>query len=266
MPALGKVIPRIDARSKVTGEAQYPGDVNLDNQLYMKILFAGFPHGIIRSIDTSLAEKVPGVVAIFTAKHVPNNEYGLGSPDQPVLCGPGSTKEFGDHVRFVGDQVAIIIAETDDIAIKARELIRLEYDALPVISDVIEAMKDPQPIIHPDRGTNIFCHYKIRKGDIDSAIKNADVVVESVYKTPVQEHAFLQPEAGISYYDNEGRITVVVGGQWVHEDQEQIAHALNLPLEAIRIIYPAIGGAFGGREDMSVQIVLALASYRLKER
>ena len=92
------------------------------------------------------------------------------------------------------------------------------------------------------------------------------MVVESVYKTPVQEHAFLQPEAGISYYDNEGRITVVVGGQWVHEDQEQIAHALKLPLEAIRIIYPAIGGAFGGREDMSVQIVLALASYRLKER
>lgn len=266
MPVLGKVIPRIDARSKVTGEAQYPGDVNVDNQLYMKILFAGFPHGIIRSIDTSLAEKVLGVVAIFTAKDVPNNEYGLGSPDQPVLCGPGSTKEFGDHVRFVGDQVAIIIAETDDIAIKARELIRVEYDALPVISDVIEAMKDPQPIIHPDRGTNIFCHYKIRKGDIDSALKNADVVVESVYKTPVQEHAFLQPEAGISYYDNEGRITVVVGGQWVHEDQEQIAHALNLPLEAIRIIYPAIGGAFGGREDMSVQIVLALASYRLKER
>jgi CO/xanthine dehydrogenase Mo-binding subunit len=266
MPSLGKIIPRIDARSKVTGEAQYPGDINFDKQLYMKILFAGFPHGIIRSIDTSLAEKVAGVIAIYTAKDVPNNEYGLGSPDQPVLCGPGSNKKFGDHVRFVGDQVAVIIAETEEIATKARELIKINYESLPVISDVVEAMKDPHPIVHPDRGTNIFCHFKVRKGDVEDALKNAEVVVESVYKTPVQEHAFLQPEAGISYYDEEGRITIVVGGQWVHEDQEQIAHALNLPLEAIRIIYPAIGGAFGGREDMSVQIVLALASMRLKEQ
>lgn len=266
MPELGKNIPRIDVKSKVTGEAQYPGDFNFDNQLYMKILFAGFPHGIIRSIDTSKAEKYPGVVAVYTAKDVPNNEYGLGSPDQPVLCGPGSTKEFGDHVRFVGDQVALIVAESEEIATLARDLIQIEYDALPVISDVLEAIKDPQPLVHPDRGTNTFCHYKIRKGDVVAALAHADVVVESEYKTPVQEHAFLQPEAGVSYYDEEGRITVVVGGQWVHEDQEQIAHALNLPLDAIRIIYPAIGGAFGGREDMSVQIVLALSSYRLKER
>lgn len=266
MPELGKIIPRIDARSKVTGEALYPGDFNFDNQLYMKILFAGFPHGIIRSIDTSLAEKYPGVVAIFTAKDVPNNEYGLGSPDQPVLCGPGSNKAFGDHVRFAGDQVALVVAESEEIASRARDLIHLEYDALPVISDVLEARKDQEPIIHPDRGTNTFCHFKVRKGDVDSALKTADVIVESVYKTPIQEHAFLQPEAGVSYYDDAERITVVVGGQWVHEDQEQIAHALNLPLDAIRIIYPAIGGAFGGREDMSVQIVLALASYRLKQR
>ncbi|MBA4383685.1 MAG: aldehyde oxidase [Anaerolinea sp.] len=266
MPELGKIIHRIDVKSKVTGEAQYPGDFNFDNQLYMKILFAGFPHGIIRSINTSLAEKYPGVVGIFTAKDVPNNEYGLGSPDQPVLCGPGSTKEFGDHVRFAGDQVALVVAESEEIACRARDLIQIEYDALPVISDVLEAIKDPQPFVHPDRGTNTFCHFKVRKGDVEYALDKADVIVESVYKTPVQEHAFLQPEAGVSYYDEEERITVVVGGQWVHEDQEQIAHALNLPLEAIRIIYPAIGGAFGGREDMSVQIVLALASYRLKER
>lgn len=266
MAELGKSILRIDARSKVTGEALYPGDYNFDNQLYMKILFAGFPHGIIKSVDTSKAEKYPGVVAVLTAKDVPNNEYGLGTPDQPVLCGPGSNKLYADHVRFVGDQVALVIAESEKIAEEARKLINVKYDVLPVISDVVEAIKDPKPIIHPDRGTNTFCHFKIRKGDTDSALKNADVVVESTYKTPVQEHVFLQPESGISYYDEQERITVVVAGQWIHEDQEQIAHALNLPLEAIRIIYPAIGGAFGGREDMSVQIVLALASLRLKEK
>lgn len=266
MAELGISIPRIDAKSKVTGEALYPGDYNFENQLYMKILFAGVPHGIIKSVDISLAEKVPGVVAVFTAKDVPNNEYGLGSPDQPVLCGPGSNKPYADHVRFIGDQVALVVAESEKIAEEARKLIKIEYEYLPVISDVTEAIKDPQPIIHPDRGTNTFCHFKVRKGNSDSGFSSADVIVESTYKTPVQEHAFLQPEAGVSYYDDQGRITVIVGGQWIHEDQEQIAHALNLPLDAIRIIYPAIGGAFGGREDMSVQIVLALASMKLKDK
>jgi len=121
-------------------------------------------------------------------------------------------------------------------------------------------------LIHPDRESNEFTHFRIRKGSIDDGFKQADVIVEDDYYTPVQEHAYLQPEAGIAYYDEQGRITVVVGGQWVHEDQEQIAHALNLEKEQVRVIYPAIGGAFGGREDMSVQIILALAIYRLKER
>ena len=101
---------------------------------------------------------------------------------------------------------------------------------------------------------------------MDDAFARADVIVENDYETPAQEHAYLQPEAGICYIDEEGRITVVVAGQWTHEDQEQIAHALNLPLDKIRVIYPAIGGAFGGREDMSVQIILALAVWRLQQR
>jgi len=101
---------------------------------------------------------------------------------------------------------------------------------------------------------------------VDEAFKNCDVVIEGEYRTPVQEHAYLQPEAGLGYIDSQDRITVVVAGQWTHEDREQIAHALNLPDERIRVIYPAIGGAFGGREDMSIQIVLALAVMRLHER
>ena len=100
---------------------------------------------------------------------------------------------------------------------------------------------------------------------LEDAFKSADVIIENDYYTPAQEHAYLQPEAGLGYIDEEGRVTVIVAGQWIHEDQEQIAHALNLPKEKIRVIYPAIGGAFGGREDMSVQIVLALAAYRLHQ-
>ena len=120
--------------------------------------------------------------------------------------------------------------------------------------------------LHPEQGSNIFCHYRIRKGDVDAGFSDADVIIESEYRTPAQEHAYLQPEAGISYIDEQGRVTVQVAGQWTHEDQEQIAHALGLPLEQVRVIYPAIGGAFGGREDMSVQIVLALAAWRLHQR
>ena len=257
---------RVDAFDKVTGKAKYPGDFNFDDQLYMKVLFAKIPHAIVKSVDVAQAKAVPGVVAVFTAKDVPNNGYGLSGPDQPVLCGPGSSNPYGDRVRFYGDQIALVVAETEKIAEKARDLIKVEFEPLKTITTVEEAIKDGDPLLHPDKGSNTFCHYKIRKGNIGSLFEKADVIIEGTYKTPVQEHAFLQPEAGICYYDEQGRITVVVGGQWAHEDQEQIAHSLNLPLNKIRVIYPAIGGAFGGREDMSVQIILALAVMRLKER
>ncbi len=266
MQTIGKSIRRVDALGKVTGETQYPGDIDLPHQAYMKILFANRPHAIIHRLDTSKAEDLDGVIAVFTAKDVPVNEYGLGTPDQPVLCGPGSSKPFADRVRFVGDQVALVIAETEEIAAKALDLIEIDYENLPVVTDIEEAMRPDAPLLHPDLGSNVFTHYRIRKGDVDQAFSHADVIVEGEYRTPAQEHAYLQPEAGIGYIDEEGRVTVIVGGQWTHEDQEQIAHALDLPLEQVRVIYPAIGGAFGGREDMSVQIVLALAAMRLHQR
>ena len=262
---IGKILKRVDAETKVTGEALYPGDINFDNQLYLKTLFSERPHAIIKNIDTSLAEKIPGVILVLTAKDVPNNEYGLIMPDQPVLCGPGSNKLFADHVRCVSDQVALIIAESDKIAQLALNSIIVEFEDLPVITNPKEALLTDAVRIHPEKEDNLLLHYKIRDGEIEKAFSKADVIIEGEYSTPMQEHAYLQPEAGLSYLDDEGRITVIVAGQWVHEDQEQIAHALNLPLEKIRVIYPAIGGAFGGREDMSIQITLALATLRLSE-
>lgn len=266
MTWIGKSVPRIDAVGKVTGKTLYPGDINLPNQAYMKILFAHQPHAIIRKIDTSKAEALDGVLAVFTAKDVPNNEYGLIMPDQPVLCGPGSNKAHADRVRFIGDQVALVIAESEEIAAMGRDLIEVDYEPLPVITDVTQAMKPEAVRLHPERDSNVFCHYIIRKGDTQAAFARSDVIIEGEYRTPAQEHAYLQPEAGVGYIDEEGRVTIQVAGQWTHEDQEQIAHALNLPLEKVRVIYPAIGGAFGGREDMSIQIVLALAAMRLHER
>jgi CO/xanthine dehydrogenase Mo-binding subunit len=266
MSIVGQPIQRIDARGKVTGETLYPGDINMPDQAYMKILFAARPHAVVRSIDTSQADALPGVIATFTAKDVPVNEYGLIYNDQPVLCGPGSSKPYTDRVRFIGDQVALVVAETEEIAEKGRKLIQVDYEDLPILTNVEKAMQADALLLHPDRGTNIFCHYRIRKGDVEDGFSKADVIIKGEYHTPAQEHAYLQPEAGIAYIDEEGRVTVKVAGQWTHEDQQQIAHALNIPSDQVRVVYPAIGGAFGGREDMSVQIVLALATWRLHQR
>ena len=266
MSYVGNSRKRIDAADKVNGTAKYPGDFDFDNQLYMKILFAERPHAVIKSIDISSAEAMEGVVAVYTAKDVPVNEYGQIYQDQPVLCGPGSKQKYADRVRFVGDQVALVIAESEKIATIARGKIIVDYEDLPIVTDVHKAMEPEAALVHPENGSNVMEHYKVRQGDVEEAFAKADVIVEGDYHTPAQEHAFLQPEAGVSYIDDEGRVTVVVAGQWVHEEQGEIAHALGIPEDQVRVIYPAIGGAFGGREDMSVQIVLALAAWRLHQK
>jgi CO/xanthine dehydrogenase Mo-binding subunit len=263
---IGRSLRRVDARGKVTGETLYSGDLTMPDMLHMKVLLSERPHARVLSIDTNQAEAAPGVVAVYTAKDIPVNEYGLQWQDQPVLCGPGSSKPGADVVRFVGDQVAAVVAQTEAQAAAALKLIQVDYDDLPVVTDPVEAMKPDAPRVHEHIGaSNICVHYKIRKGNVEEGFARADVIVEAEYRTPVQEHAYLQPEAGLSYLDEEGRITIACGGQWTHEDRHQVAHALGMPNEDIRIVYPAIGGAFGGREDMSVQIVLALATWKLRK-
>ena len=264
LPAVGQSIRRFDAPSKVTGTALYPGDFNMDGQLWMKIRFSDRAHARIRSIDTSAAETLPGVVRVFTAKDVPVNEYGLMIKDQPVLCGPGSIIADADIVRCYMDNIALVVAETEAIAAEAVKLIHVEYEDLPAVFDPEAALLDGAPLVHEDVPNNIQAYYRIRKGDLAAGWAQAAVVVEGEYSTGYQEHAYLQPEAGLGYIDEQGRVTVIVAGQWTHEDLQLIAHALNLPEDQVRVIYPAIGGAFGGREDMSVQIVLALAAYQLR--
>jgi CO/xanthine dehydrogenase Mo-binding subunit len=262
--AVGQSVRRIDALGKVTGEAVYPADIDMDGQLWMKIKYSDRPHARIRAIDTSAAEALPGVVRVFTAADVPVNEYGLVTKDQPVLCGVGSAQPGADIVRCYMDNVALVVAETEAIAAEALKLIRIDYEDLPPIFDPEEAMRDGAPEIQQGVANNILSHYRIRKGDMAAGWAAAEVVIEGEFSTGYQEHAYLQPEAGLGYIDEEGRVTVIVAGQWTHEDQHLIAHALALPEDRVRVIYPAIGGAFGGREDMSVQIILALAAYHLR--
>ena len=260
-----RVTERVDARDKVTGSANYPGDLTPPNLLHGRVLFSGQPHARLLSLDTSAAEALPGVVAVMTARDVPRNEYGLGIYDQPVFVGPGSSNPHADISLWEGDHVAVVIAESEIIAAEACSLIRMEWEQRPVVTDVREAMKD-ELVLHPWHGSNILKHYLVRKGDMAAGWNEAEVIVEGEYHLPHQEHAYLQPEAGVGYIDKEGRVTVEIAGQWTHKDQEQVAHALGLLVDQVRIIYPAIGGAFGGREDMSLQIVLGLAAMRLQER
>jgi CO/xanthine dehydrogenase Mo-binding subunit len=260
---IGQSIRRVDAIGKVTGETPYPGDIDMDGQLWMKLRFSDRAHARITAMDTSAAEALPGVVAVFTAKDVPHNEYGLVIKDQPVLCGLGSANPDAEIVRCYADCVAIVVAETEAIAARAAKLIQVTYEDLPPVFDPYEAMQPSAPQLLPRYPGNVMAHYRIRRGDMEAAWAQADVIVEGEYDTGYQEHAYLQPEAGLGYIDAEGRVTVIVAGQWVHEDQEQISHALGLPEDEVRVIYPAIGGAFGGREDMSIQIVLALAAWKL---
>lgn len=261
---VGRSVGRIDAYGKVTGETPYPGDITVPGQLWMKLRFSDHAHARVVSIDTSRAQTMPGVHAIFTARDVPKNEYGLVIKDQPVLCGPGSSIEGADIVRTTMDCVAVAVADSEAQAAAALAAIEIVYEPLPTVFDFRTAMEPRQPQLHVGSDNNVLCHFRIRKGTQQAGWDAADVVVEGVYETGYQEHAYLQPEAGLSYIDDEDRITVVVAGQWAHEDVWQISHALDVPEESVRVIYPAIGGAFGGREDMSVQIVLALAAQRLR--
>ncbi|MDA3041013.1 MAG: molybdopterin-dependent oxidoreductase, partial [Actinomycetota bacterium] len=268
--SLGRSLPRPDALDKVTGAARYAGDRWPDGVLHAFVVFTDQPHARILTLDVAAAETAEGVRCVLTAADVPVNEYGLTMFDQPVLVGPGSTpagRVPQDVSRWEADHLAVVVAETYELAQAAADLIRAEWEPLPVLADIDAALADGAPLLHPEHpsGSNRYHGYKILKGDIDAAFAKADVVIEGTYEFPFQEHAYLQPEAGLAYLDDLGRITLEVGGQWTHEDQEQVAHALDVPAEEIRIIYPPIGGAFGGREDMSLQIVLALAVSKLRD-
>ena len=261
---ISQSVKRIDARGKVTGETRYPGDIDIDGQLWLRAKFSERAHARVLHVDAAKAEALPGVIRVFTSRDVPVNEYGLVMKDQPVLCGPGGDKPGADVVRCYMDMVATVAAETDAIAQAALDLIDVQYEDLPAVFEPEAAMAETAPQLHPDSPGNLVARYRIRRGDMAAGWAAAEVVVEGEYETTWQEHAYLQPEAGLAYIDEEDRVAVLVAGQWTHEDQEQIYHALDLPPERVRVIYPAIGGAFGGREDMSVQIILALAAWQLR--
>ena len=255
MSLIGQPIPRPDARGKVTGAAHYPADLIRDEHVRLKVVFAHRAHARIVSLDISAALAIPGVIAVFTAKDVPFNRYGLVTSDQPLLC--------EDVVRFYGDRVALVAAETQEAADAGALAVRIEFEDLPIVDDARKAMESSSPLVHADRSSNILEHCHIHRGDVDSAFASAAVVIEGEFTTSWQEHAYLQPDAGIAYYEG-NRLVVETAGQWLHEDRRQICEMLELGEDEVVIRYAKIGGAFGGREDLNVQPLLALATWKLK--
>jgi CO/xanthine dehydrogenase Mo-binding subunit len=253
---IGASLPRPDALGKVTGAARYPADLIQPGMLHLRVFFAGRPHARITSLDTAQALAHPGVVAVLTAADVPYNAYGLIDADQAVLS--------DDVVRFEGDKVALVVAETKDAAEAGTKLVAVTYEDLPAVTDPADALLANAPLVHEHLGTNLLLHVPIRKGDVEAAFASADVVLDGEFSTSWQEHAYLQPEAGIAFLDDEGRVVIETAGQWLHEDRRQIAAMLELPEEEVVVRYAAIGGAFGGREDLSMQHLLALAAWRLR--
>ncbi|MEX2654857.1 MAG: molybdopterin cofactor-binding domain-containing protein [Acidimicrobiia bacterium] len=259
---------RIDARDKVTGDARYPADIHRQDVLTAFVVFTDQPHARLVSFDVSAALAVPGVVEVVTAADIPVNEYGLTMYDQPALIGIEHTARSNvacDISRWEADHLAVIVAESESAARAGAAALVAVWEELPILGDIDAALAEGAPILHPENGkdSNGYHHMKIRKGDIDAGWAAADVVVEGTYDVPHQEHAYLQPEAATAYLDDEDRVTVEIGGQWTYEDVGQVCHALDLPEDRVRIVYPAVGGAFGGREDMSLQIVLAAAVMKL---
>jgi CO/xanthine dehydrogenase Mo-binding subunit len=253
---VGRSVARIDALEKVTGQAFFPGDLDMDGQVYLKVLFARRPHARILGMDSTAARARPGVLAVLTAQDVPVNLYGIEVPDQPVLC--------GDKVRFYGDRVALVVAENAALAAEAADLVRVEYEDLPVLDGPEAALSPGAPILHAEKPDNVLVSYHVEAGDLAAGFAEADLVLEETYSVASQEHAYLQPDAGLAWIDAQGRLVVQTAGQWAQNDQRQIARSLALPEDAVRVMYTHIGGAFGGREDVNLQMYLALAAWKVR--
>ncbi len=259
---IGKPVPRDDAWRKALGDTRYAHDFKLAGMLYAKVLRSKYPAAKVVSIDTSDAEAMPGVEAVLTAKDIPNNE---------TLTRFGQTHEVGGFeglyrvladkkIRFKGEGIALVAAKSLDIAETALGLINVEYEPLEGVFDPVEAM-NPEAYRVGEDESNLICSYKVRKGDVDEGFKRADVVVENTYRVPMVDHAYIEPESGVAWLDDDGVITIRSATQ-VIEHFRGISDVLGLPHNRVRVIAPMLGGGFGGKEDITVETYLALLVWK----
>jgi xanthine dehydrogenase D subunit len=241
---------RPDGTLKVTGEFAYASDLWHDDMVWGVTLRSPHPSARIRGIDITEALTVPGVAAVLTADDVPGeNAFGLEFADQPVLA--------GEVVRYQGEPVAIVAADHPETARRAAARIRVEYEVLPAVTDARRALDLDAPRVHG--GGNLVRHLKLRRGDVEPT---APVVVSMDFEVGMQDQAFLGPESGLAVPAEDGGIDLYVATQWLHVDQRQICLALGLPADKVRLTLAGVGGAFGGREDLSMHVHACLLALR----
>jgi len=256
---IGKRLPRPDALVKAVGDAKYVADMILPRMLQAKILRSPHAHARILSIDTSRAEKLPGVIAVISGKDTAGHKWGVFpfSRDQQLLT--------TDKVRYVGEEVAAVAAVDLDTAEEALELIRVDYEVLPALFDPEEAMKDGAPQLHDDRPNNISTHAWVDTGDVESAFKRSDIVREARFKSPEEMYMQLEPYAVLASYDSTG-LHVWSNSMGHHMKARPLSNALGIPLNEIRLHRIVSGGSFGGRSEISpadfITSLLAIKSRR----
>jgi xanthine dehydrogenase D subunit len=247
---VGESVRRPDGTLKVKGEFAYSSDLWAEGMLWGATVRSPHPRARIRAIETGEALTMPGVVAVLTHEDVPGRKtYGLEIPDQPVLAFP--------DVRYQGEPVALVAADHPETARRAAGRVAVDYEVLDPVVDAEAAMAGDAPPLHP--GGNLLRHIPIRRGDQEAA---AEVVVAGTYELGMQDQAFLGPESGLAVPDGEGGVDLYVSTQWLHVDRDQLAASLDLPPERVRITLAGVGGAFGAREDLSIQIHACMLALR----
>lgn len=252
---VGAPVTRVDARDKVTGAALYVDDLALPGMLHAALVLPRYAHAVLKRVDTSAALEMSGVRAVLTARDVPGeNQVGLIDRDQPLLP--------DERIRYTGDAVALVVADTAAIAREAARSVRVDAKEIPAVFDAEEAMSPDAPKVH--EGGNVLLQYKVRKGDVEAGFDEADIVVERSFRTHHQEHAYLEPLGAIAVPEEDGAITVYGTMQCPYYVQRAVATVLGLPMASVRIVQTVTGGGFGGKEDSPNEICAcaALAAWK----
>lgn len=245
---VGQPLPRNDVLYKVRGKARYAANIEMEGMLHACFVRSEHPHARIIKVDTSQAEKASGVQAVITAADAGDELIGTLVTDTPVLA--------KDRVRYVGEAIAVIAADTLEAAAAACLLVEVEYELLPAILTPEEALAEGATEIDPEGNVIISLHNE--RGDIEAGLRDADVVLESSYDVEQIDHCFLEPPSGVAFIDPDGVLTVMVCTQYPHYHHKQIARVTGLPMEKVRVVQTVVGGAFGGKMDNTVEIALAL--------
>jgi len=255
---VGKRLPLKDAAEKVTGRAVFNSDIKLPDMLYAKILRSPYPHARVVRVDTSEAERLPGVKAVLSKNNAPRNKVPVIFGEQKLFNIPLDKVAFDDKVRFVGDEVAAVAATSGKIAEEALKLIKVDYEELPAIFDVEEAIKPGAPLIHQDKERNIAFPMMIRIGDVEAGFNDADYIFEETFKTQAQQHVPLEKHCCVASFDSAGNLTTWVSHHAPSALHELLAEYLGMPASKIRVIKPYLGGSFGSKLDMHIEHIAAL--------